>query len=56
MKKIFAFVLVLSLLLALVPAVFAAKQIGANVLINTEATDEILAELGSFGKVKSQIA
>lgn len=55
MKKLIVPGLVLSLLLALTSTTFAAKQIGVNVLLNTEATDEILTELGSFGKVKNQI-
>lgn len=55
MKKFFVPGIVLALLLFLAPTTFAAKQIGVNVLLNTEATDEILDELGLFGKVKGRI-
>ena len=55
MKKVLVFAgLVVMLLLSTAAPVSAAsdnKSLGINVLLNTEITDEILATLGSFGKV-----
>lgn len=52
-RALFSTLLALVLLVASVPAVAAApdKNIGINVLLNTEVTDAILADLGVHGKV-----
>lgn len=55
MKKILVLTLVIVLMLAVAPSTFAAKQISVNVLLNTEITDDILAELGQFGKVGNKL-
>jgi subtilisin family serine protease len=54
-KKIFKILFVLAMLLtplAVVSAKSSNKAIGVNVLLNTEISDEILAELENFGKVR----
>jgi subtilisin family serine protease len=55
MRKLLVVLLVIVLMLAVAPSTFAAKQIGVNVLLNTEITDEILAELGQYGKVGKKL-
>jgi len=55
MKKVivFASLVVMLLLVSAAPVTAASgnKSLGINVLLNTEISDEILATLGSFGKV-----
>jgi subtilisin family serine protease len=55
MKRMFASLILVVALLAVSISVAAAapkgKMIGINVVLNTEVTDEILADLGKFGKV-----
>ena len=55
MKKYFVVLIVLALLMAVAPTTFAAKQISVNVLLNTEITDDILVELGQYGKVGNKL-
>ena len=51
MKKLLVVLIVLGLLMAVAPTTFAARQISVNVLLNTEITDDILAELDQHGKI-----
>jgi subtilisin family serine protease len=54
-KKVIVTILVAMVLfspLAVVSAGPSNKAIGVNVLLNTEITDEILADLGNYGKVR----
>jgi subtilisin family serine protease len=59
MKRTLAgLILVLAMLAVSISVASAApkgKMIGINVVLNTEVTDEILAELGKFGKVRDVI-
>lgn len=54
MKRFLAFAMVLVLLMAALPlsTVSAARSIGVNVVLNTAVTDDLLAELGNYGKVR----
>jgi subtilisin family serine protease len=57
-KKVIVTILVAVLFfapLAVVAAKPSNKAIGVNVLLNTEITDEILADLGNYGKVRDLI-
>lgn len=54
MKRFISVLFILALVFALVPTLAVAKgakNIHINVLLNTEITDEILEELGTYGKV-----
>ena len=51
MKKLFVVLIVMGLLMAVAPTTFAAQRISINVLLNTEITEDILAELGQHGKI-----
>jgi subtilisin family serine protease len=59
MKRTFASLILVVAMLAVSISVAAAapkgKMIGINVVLNTEVTDEILAGLGKFGKVRDVI-
>jgi subtilisin family serine protease len=59
MKRTIASLILVVAMLAVSISVAAAapkgKMIGINVVLNTEVTDEILAELGKFGKVRDVI-
>jgi subtilisin family serine protease len=52
-KTIFSLFILLALLATSIPTVSAARDasIGINVLLNTEITDGILSDLGSYGQV-----
>ena len=56
MKKriLFSLLIVIAMLISVIPALAASdnKTIGINVVLNTEVSDEILADLGEHGKVK----
>ena len=56
MRKPIVLLAVAALLVGLVvtPAA-AAKQVKVNVLLNTEITDQVLDELGDFGKIKNTL-
>ena len=56
-KSIFIISIVLMLMLGSISPAMAAKDpvMHINVLLNTEITDEILAELGEYGQVKGKI-
>ncbi len=58
MKRVFgSLILVIAILLSSFAVMAASpdKNIGINVLLNTDITDEILAELGTYGKVVGKI-
>ena len=58
MKRMFgSLILVIAILLSSFAVMAASpdKNIGINVLLNTDITDEILAELGAYGKVVGKI-
>lgn len=59
MKRLFlSLVAILALLATSVPVVYAAPgngNIGINVVLNTEVTDQILADIGKLGKVSNVI-
>lgn len=61
MKRLFlSLVAILALLVTSVPVVQAAPgngngNIGINVVLNTEVTDQILADIGKLGKVRDVI-
>jgi subtilisin family serine protease len=57
-RNIFTLFIVLALLLAMAPTVLAApaaKNIKVNVVLNTAITDDILADLDTYGKVKDRL-
>ena len=56
-KSIFIITMVMVLMVGSISPALAAKDpvMHINVLLNTEITDEILAELGDFGQVKGKI-
>jgi subtilisin family serine protease len=58
MRKVFLLSVIMAILMTTaIPVAFAApdKQLGVNVLLNTDITDDILAELDLHGKVREAV-